>query len=365
MAKANHKEQLVNFVSPREFWGIRHDPFGGELINQYADSLAKRVGTATNIRNFMEQIFGERWFDEPYQKLYKIAKLTVPQNGTGKIFYSPKRNWAPTVVERMHKIRAHKEAVYNSYTYRFCKRYYKSALIDEFIERRASWMAPTSGYGTIENALEALTYIIAYARKYDKQCLKQLKKANTVEQLAGLVNAESEVGKYVRGCYYHDIKLLSASQHDEFIKTVLKAVVTEHTSDDVDEVIWAQLTRMLYDKLGWQVGRLTSYYVGKNQYKTVAKAMKECEKIKDLKRMFDKLGLSLTGGKRCNAPYTTWHTSRVNNKSYHLLKQLEKAYDSGTDKSVVQGVALRRLAGIHNQTYSRAAYTPLAYGVKE
>ncbi len=364
MAKANHGEQLANFVSPREFWGIRHDPLGNELINMYAENLAKRVGTATSIRNFMEQIFGERWYDEPYQKLYKIAKLTVPKGSAGK-FFIPKRVWSPTVTERVHKIRAHKERVYNSYTYRFCKRYYKSALVDEFIERRASWTATAGGYNTIENALESLAYVIAYARKYDKQCLKMLKKASTVEQLTGLEKSASDVGKYVSGCYTRDISVLSASQRDDFIKTVLKAVITEHTSNDVDEITWAQLTHLLYDRLGWQVSKLSYYSVGKNQYKTVAKAMKECEKIKDLKRMFDKLGLSLTNGKRCNAPYTTWHTNRISNKSYRLVKQLEKAYDSGTDKGVIQNMAKRRLSDIHSQNYSHAVYTPLVYGVKE
>lgn len=364
MAKANHGKQLLNFVSHREFYGIRGSDLGNALIERYATNFGRRAGAQTDMRKLFEQIYGDKWYDEPYNKLHTLAKLAVPKNGPVKNWYSTPLDWHPATVKRIHEWQRHKAAFYDSYRYRVCKRYYKASAIDEFIEKRALWDEPATRYDSIEHLFDNLLVFVAYARKYDKTCLKMLKKADSVDKLHNLSNSTGYVRRY--SYCADDLSALTEAQRNDFMKIMLNATLTDTLSEDAEEIAWARVTRELYERYGSRLGRLTAWCTGKNSYKHVVQARRECEKVREAKRICGKLGLSITEGERKNIPYTTWRLNKFNHKTYRMLKQLEKAYDSGVDEQSIETTANRLSRNIYASTYYYSSmYTPVLYGGKE
>lgn len=358
MIKRN-EETLLNFVSPHEFRYFRGTDNYDVLVTNYAVNLAKRVGTTCDIRDFMGKVFGECWYEVPYQQLYKVAKLTVKRNARrGGVYCRRQANVKSVRIAQNGQRRI--ENIYNGTICRICKRYYKTSLIDEIISEDAKLNTPAGGYMSVENELKNLAEIAAAIRKYNKKDIKKLKQVDKTG-IRGISRDCSELLKYTVGFYKEDLKAtMTASQVSKLIKGQAEAFVQKYASTDADEQAWGTIKTHFTERMTYRYSRANCWHTPtQSVIRSAVRAAKECEKVAELERITKKLGLSLTGGERGNIPYMTWQVSKVDSKICKLAKELERALDSGTDADIVRELAHQRSYAIFRSNYTRSIYTPI------
>ena len=360
MSEHKQANNLMNFVSPREFRYFKGTDNYNILVTNYATDLAKRVGSTCDISDFMEKIFGADWYEVPYQRLYKLAKLTVRKNSFRPTYY-PKReeNRKSMLLARAGLRRV--EWSYDNTIYRICKKYYKASLIDELIKEDTRLGTLRGGYMSVECMLDQLAKIAAVIRKYDKKDIKKLKGVDSLDDLRSIYRENGDILKYTNGFYNGDLKAtMTASQLNKLIKEQAEAFVQHRMSKDVDEQAWGVIKEHFTERMAWRYTRANCWHTPtQSTLNGIVRATKEREKVMELERIVKKLGLSLTGGERGNLPYMGWQISKVDSKLCKLVKELERAYDAGTDIDVIKDLAHHRSYAIYRSNYSRSVYTPI------
>ena len=355
----HNEEILLNFVSPHEFRYFRGTDNYDVLVTNYAVNLAKRVGTTCDIRNFMGEVFGECWYEVPYQQLYKVAKLTLKRHAYKGGVYCRRQANIKSVHLAQNGLRRI-ESIYDSTICRVCKRYYKTSLIDEIISEDARLNTPARGYMSVENELKNLAEIAAAIRKYDKKDIKKLKQVDKTG-LRDINRDCSELLKYTVGFYKEDLKAtMTASQVSKLIKGQAEAFVQKYVSLDADERAWGTIKSHFAERMVYRYSRANCWHTPtQSVIRAAVRASKEYEKVAELERITNKLGLSLTGGERGNMPYMTWQIAKVDSKICRLAKELERAFDSGTDADIVRELAHQRSYAIYRSNYTRSIYAPI------
>lgn len=349
------KFNRLSFVSKRYYKQFSGDSTAREAIEYYRNTIKKYANTDCNTNQLFKLMFGENWYDEPFSKLYKLLKMSSQGSYIDRPYKSA---FTKNDVRKLNEMIRKEESKLDSSMVRICKKFYPASLIDKLAsDKRANVCANYYQYDTFEQHMVQLARLASYVKHYDKQSLKKLKKAKTVEQLCQLSNCSGDVLKYNHGCYGNDLReSMTKKQHDEVIKRAIQSALKRTFGTKAEQEL-GSLEETFLSQQCWAYSRTTCVGgLGKysqRAFNNAAKATAELDKLYDFESMLNELHLE-------NAYITTgWHREhRLNGKIYKVVKQLKREFDKGMPLEVVQQVAVQQTGAIRRMNYNSRVWAP-------
>lgn len=355
MPKRTKRANRLSFVSKKDYAALRNEGVCQQAIGYYQDVLKKHANTDAPANELFKMLFGETWYNEPFSKLIKVLKLATNK---GTYVPHPYMTIDRADVMRMHELLRTLAARNDSTMMRICKRYYSAKTLSELEEKAGIAFKGRSsyyGYGTFDQHLVDLAKFAAYVKKYDKQDLKQLKKASSADQLIMLSNKAGDVSKYKGGCYGRDLReSMTESQLNELLKRSIKATLKCVFGTKAEKELGA-IEENLINQQGWAYSRTTfSGCCANRVFDDAAKKTREVNKLYDMENIMEKL--SLEQARPDDRPWR--REQRVSGKIYTMLKHLLKEYENGTPLEIVQHVAQQQSGLICRENYNGRAWAP-------
>ena len=345
----------LNFVSKRELWHLNATEVGAKWRGNYICRLRNRAkcGLPTNKLEELLNLASPdtSWFMQPYARIYATAKLATSKKHGESV---PCNYFDGADVKFILEQRRRMHALKDNSHIRICKQYYPAKAVNSIVER-CDWSAGPNWYQSPESVLRNLARIVAYLKQYDKQDLKQLKKATDPEVLRALASNADDIRRLDCGCYRNDLKqVMSENQIRELKHRLCKAVVSQLITSDKEDKYWGERENILINQVQWAAGRVSCANITNTKaFERAAKTLLEVDKVFEMHDIAKQLNMHAE-----ERYFTPWRANRVNSKTYRLLKQCKQALDKGTPLEAVQQVVSSRSKQISMECYNRCIITP-------